>query len=29
MNKKAAVIAGRLNSELIELNRIADRILKE
>ena len=29
MNKKAAVIAGRLNSELTELNRVADRILKE
>ena len=29
MNKKAAVIAGRLNSELVELNRVADRILKE
>lgn len=24
MNKKAAVIAGRLNSELTELNRVAD-----
>ncbi len=29
MNKKAAVIAGRLNSELIEINKIGDRILKQ